>query len=52
MSSKDTKNLELNRYQKSDKPPFINYADIEYLVEKIDGCTKINLQNTLTTKVS
>ena len=52
MSSKDTKNLELNRCQKSDKPPCIIYADIEYLIEKIDGCTKINFQNTLTTKVS
>ena len=38
MSSKDTKILEFNKYQKSDKAPFIIYADLEYLIEKIDGC--------------
>ena len=44
MSSKDTKILEFNKYQKSDKAPFIIYADLEYLREKIDGC-KNNSQN-------
>ena len=38
MSSKDTKILKFNKYQKSDKAPFIIYADLEYLIEKIDGC--------------
>ena len=38
MSFKDTKILEFNKYQKSDKAPFIIYADLEYLIEKIDGC--------------
>ena len=28
MPSKDTKILEFNQYQKSDKPPFIIFADI------------------------
>ena len=28
MPSKDTKILELNQYQKSDKAPFIIYADL------------------------
>ena len=51
MPSKDTKILESNQYQKSDKAPFIIYADLEYLIEKIHGC-KNNPQNTFTTKVS
>ena len=29
MPSKDTKILELNQYQKSDRAPFIVYADLE-----------------------
>ena len=35
----DTKILEFNQYQKSDKAPFIIYADLEciILMEKIDG---------------
>ena len=37
MPSKDTKILEFNEYQKSDKAPFIIYADLEHLIEKIDG---------------
>ena len=38
MLSEDTKILEINKYQKSDKTPFIIYADLESLTEKIDGC--------------
>ena len=38
MPSKDTKILEFNQYQQSDKAPFIIYADFECLIEKIDGC--------------
>ena len=34
----DTKILEFNQYQKSNKTPFIIYADYEWLTEKIDGC--------------
>ena len=34
--SEDTKMF--NQYQKSDKAPFITYADLECLVEKINGC--------------
>ena len=44
MSSKGTKILEFNKYQKSHKATFIIYADLEYLIEKIDGC-KNNSQN-------
>ena len=50
MPSEDTKILQLNQYQKFDKAPFIIYADLEFLVEKIDGC-KNNPENSFTTKV-
>ena len=50
MPSADTKKLEFNQYQKSDKPLFIIYADLECLIEKIDGC-KNNPENSSTTKV-
>ena len=36
MPFEDTKILEFNQYQKSDKTPFIIYADFESLIEKID----------------
>ena len=36
MLSKDTKILNFNQYQKSDKAPFIIYADLECLIEKVD----------------
>ena len=42
-----TKILEFNQYQKSDKVPFIIYAGLEYIMEKIDGC-KINPENSFT----
>ena len=51
MLSKDTKILEFNEYQKSDKAPFIIYADLEYLVDKIDRC-KNNPQNSSTTNLT
>ena len=51
MPSEDTEILEFNQYQKSDKAPFIIYADLECLIEKIDGC-KNNPENSSTTKVS
>ena len=47
----DTKILEFNQYKQSDKAPFIIYADIECIIEKIDGC-KNNPENSSTTKVS
>ena len=36
MPSEDTKILELNQYKKSDKIPFVIYADLYCLIEKID----------------
>ena len=49
--SEDTKILEFNQYQISNKAPFIIYADLECIIQKIDGC-KNNPQNSSTTKVS
>ena len=50
MSFEDTKILEFNQYQKSDKSSFIIYADLECVIEKTDGC-KNNPDNLSTTKV-
>ena len=50
MPPEDSKILEFNQYQKSDKTPFIIYAYLECLIEKINGC-KNNLTNSSTTKV-
>ena len=41
MSSEDKKILESNQYKKSDKTPFITYANLECLMEKIDRCKNI-----------
>ena len=51
MPSGDTKILEFNHYQKSDQDSFIIYADLECIIEKIDGC-KNDPENSSTTKVS
>ena len=51
MPSEDTKTLEFNQYPKSNEVPFIIYADLESLLEKIDWC-KNNPENSFTTKVS
>ena len=50
MPPEHTKIFEFNQYEKSDEAPFINYADLEGLMEKIDGC-KNNPKNSPTTKV-
>ena len=46
--SEDTKILEFNEYQKSDKAPLIIHADLECLIENIGGY-KNNSQNSFTT---
>ena len=51
MPSEDTKKLEFNQYQNFDKARSTTYADLECIVEKIDGC-KNNLENSSTTNVS
>ena len=47
--SEETKKLEFNQYQKSDKAPFIIYADLQCLIEKIDECSN-STENSPTTK--
>ena len=51
MPFEDTKILQFNQYQKSDEAPFIIYADLDYLIQRTDGC-KNNPENSSTTKVS
>ena len=51
MRFRKTKLLEFNQFRKSDKVPFIIYANLECITEKIDGCKK-NPENSSTTKVS
>ena len=51
ITSEDTKILGFNQYQKSDKVQFIIYADLESIIEKIDGC-KNNPENSSSTKAS
>ena len=51
LPSENTKILEFNQYKKSGKAQFIIYADLEYIIENIDGC-KNNRENSSTTKVS
>ena len=50
MPSEDTKTLKFNQNKNSDKA-FNIYADLECLIEKIDGC-KNYPENSCTTKVS
>ena len=50
MPSEGTKILGFNQYQKSDKSPFIIYADLECLIEKTDRC-KNNPENPSSTKL-
>ena len=47
MHFEDTNILEFNQHQKSNKASFIVYADLECLIEKIDGC-KNNPENAIT----
>ena len=49
MPSEDTKLLEINQFQKSDKALFIIYANLECIIEKIDGW-KSNPKNSSITK--
>ena len=51
MPSEHTKILEFNQYQNSDEAPFIIYADLECLTEKINE-RKINPENSSTAEVN
>ena len=50
MPFEDTKMLKFNQYQKSDKAPFIIYADLECKIEKLDKC-KNSPEHSSTSKV-
>ena len=50
MQSENDNELEFNKYMKSDKMPCIIYADMEFLIKKIDGCAD-NPENSSATKV-
>ena len=49
MPSEKDNILEFNQYMKSDKMPYIIFADIEYLTRNLDGCTN-NPENSSTKK--
>ena len=51
MPFEDTKILKFSQCQNSDKAPFFIYADLECIIENIDGC-KNNPENSSATKVS
>ena len=51
MRSEGTEILEINQYCKFDKTPFVSYADLDTLIEKIDVC-KNNPEKLSTIKVS
>ena len=51
MPFKDTKTLEFNQYQKSDKVSFIIDANLECIIDKTDVC-KYNCEGLSTAKVS
>ena len=42
--------LKFNQYVKSDKMPYIIYADLESFIKKIDACAN-NLEKSSTTKI-
>ena len=50
MRSEKDNILEFNQIMKSDKMPYIIYADIESLIIKIDGCAN-NPENSSTAKI-
>ena len=51
MPSEDIEIFEFHQCQKSDNTPSTIYADLESILENIDGC-KNNPENSSTTKVS
>ena len=50
MPSEKDNILEFNQYMKSDKMPYIIYADIESLIKEIDGCAN-NPESSSTRKI-
>ena len=52
MPFEDTKISEFNQYQRSGKAPFIIYADLECVIEKIDRCTEKLIYNKESEHIS
>ena len=50
VSSEKDNVLEFNQYMRSDKMPYIIYADIESLIKKIDGCSN-NPESSSSAKI-
>ena len=50
MASKKDNILQFNQYMKSDKMPYIIYADLESMITKTDRCAS-NLEKSSTTKL-
>ena len=50
MPSEKDNILEFNQHMKSDKMPYIIYAEIESLIKEIDGCAN-NPEKSSTTKI-
>ena len=50
MQTEKNKILKFNPYMKSDRMPYIIYADLEPLIRKIDRCEN-NPENSWTTKI-
>ena len=48
MPSENTKILEFNQYHKSDRASFIIHADLECLIEKIDGYKNYTEHSSIT----
>ena len=51
MLSEETKRLQFDQSQKSVKVPIFIYADLEWIIKRIDGC-KNNPENLSIAKVS
>ena len=51
MNSKNTKILDFNQFQKSDKASFVTYVGLKCMIEKIDEC-KNSPENSSTTQVN
>ena len=51
MPSEKDNILKFNQYMKSDKMPYIIYAELESLIKKVDGCAN-NPEKFSTTKLS
>ena len=49
MPFEDTNTLKFNQYQKSDIASFVIYADLKFIIGKVDAC-KNNPENSFKSK--